>query len=142
MKSSSESMLVVAGVAKSYPFFLSLSETGIFLIDESESDSFSTGSTLRTFAKLEDERLEVAFRVPTATGGSVAAVVLFAASAAFLFLVRGGVVKGVYWQAGMCCRRRKKKEISLEVIDRRDCFSFPFSPYQHTSQPTKREFPG
>lgn len=98
MKSSSESMLVVAGVAKSYPFFLSLSETGIFLIDdESESESFSTGSTLRTFAELEDERLEVAFRVSTATGGSVAAVVLFAASAAFLFLVRGGVVKSVYW---------------------------------------------
>jgi hypothetical protein len=100
MKSSSESMLVVAGVAKSYPFFLSLSlsETGAFLTDEeSESSSFSTGSSLRAFPELEDERLKVAFRVPTATGGSVAAVVVFAASAAFLFLVRGGVVKSVYW---------------------------------------------
>jgi hypothetical protein len=93
-------MLVVAGVAKSYPFFLSLSlsETGAFLTDEeSESSSFSTGSSLRAFPELEDERLKVAFRVPTATGGSVAAVVVFAASAAFLFLVRGGVVKSVYW---------------------------------------------
>lgn len=42
----------------------------------------------------------MAFREPaaTATGGLVAAVVVvsFAASAAFLFLVVGGVVKGVF----------------------------------------------
>ena len=112
-------MLVVAGVIGSRPFFRS--GTGSFPADETESvspnsccspgvSSFSLSSSssisiLRTLPEPvgveEEEALEVAFREPaaTATGGLVAAVVVvvsFAASAAFLFLVVGGVVKGVF----------------------------------------------
>lgn len=114
---------MVAGVIGSRPFFLS--GTGSFPDEiESVSPNFccsagvsfsssfcSSFSILRALPELvvEEEDLEVAFREPaaTATGGLVAAVVVvvsFAASAAFLFLVVGGVVKGVfgrvYWQAG------------------------------------------
>lgn len=107
-------MLVVAGVAKSHPFFLFSTTDDSFPAadDDDKTDSVSPdpscceSSTLRIFpeapAVVEDEeRLGVAGSEPaTATGGSVAAmgmeVVSFAASAAFLFLVRGGVVKGCY----------------------------------------------
>ena len=124
MKSSSDSMLVVAGVARSTDASFRFSPE-----DRSESStttipvssvSFSCWclSSLRTFPELEvdeGERLEAAFfrestATATATGADAVAtpapalartlisvvvvVSLFAASAAFLFLVGKGVVNG------------------------------------------------
>lgn len=160
-------MLVVAGVIGSRPFFLS--GTGSFPADETESvspnsccsagvsfsSSFSSSfSILRALPELvvEGEALEVAFREPaaTATGGLVAAVVVvvsFAASAAFLFLVVGGVVKGVFGgfigklaNVLSCGRqeRRKKVSQSRDIVETSPFLFLFFYPPRSTqvSQPT------
>ena len=163
-------MLVVAGVIGSRPFFRS--GTGSFPADETESvspnsccspgvSSFSLSSSSSSFSILrplpepvgvEEEALEVAFREPaaTATGGLVAAVVVvvsFAASAAFLFLVVGGVVKGVFGgfigrlgNVLFCEEKGGKKESKSRDVSSRPPLFYPFfypSRSTQVSQPTK-----